>query len=83
MIGYPKGWVLEEKVTTSYIDTIKDTYNSSGTSTKMSERDTREFLISIRLYQGSPLSCHEFALVINKLTKHIVIRSLIVCLLPT
>jgi hypothetical protein len=59
-------WALQKhKVSTKYITLIKDMYDNVVTSIRTSDRDTNDFPINIRLHQGSTLSPHQFALVMD------------------
>ena len=64
--------VLEKKwVQIAYIQTLKDMYHDAKTRVKTSTEDTESFKITMGLHQGSTLSLHLFALVMDELTKHI------------
>jgi hypothetical protein len=54
-----------------YVGLIKDIYINVATSVKTSEGDTYDFLIRIRLHQGSALSSHLFTLVMDEVIRDI------------
>ncbi|TVU10763.1 hypothetical protein EJB05_44309, partial [Eragrostis curvula] len=61
-------WALEKhKVSTKYINLIKDMYNNVVTS----GGDTPDFLIHVGLHQGSALTPYLFALVMDEVTRDI------------
>jgi hypothetical protein len=65
-------WTLQKhKVSTKYITLIKNMYDNVVTSVQTSDGDTNDFLINIRLYQGSPLSPYLFALMMDEVTRDI------------
>ncbi len=65
-----KLYVLEKKgVSLKYIKVIKDMYNKTITSVRISGGITSEFLTTIGLNQGSTLSPYLFALVMDELTR--------------
>jgi hypothetical protein len=65
-------WALQKyKVSTKYITLIKDMYDNVVTSVQTSDRDTNDFLINIRLHQGSALSPYLFVLVMDEVTRDI------------
>jgi hypothetical protein len=65
-------WALEKhKVSTKYINLIKDMYTNVVTSVRTSDGDTDDFLINIGLHQGLALSPYLFALVIDEVTRDI------------
>jgi hypothetical protein len=64
-------WALQKnKVSTKYITLIKDMYDNVVTSVRTSDGDTNDFSINIGL-QGSSLSPHLFALVMDEVTRDI------------
>jgi hypothetical protein len=65
-------WALQKhKVSTKYITLIKDMYDNVVTSVRTSDGDTNDFLINIGLHQGSTLSPHLFALVMDEVKRDI------------
>jgi hypothetical protein len=65
-------WAFQKyKVSAKYITLIKDVYDNIVTSVWTSDGDTNNFLINIRLHQGSALSPYLFALVMNKVIRDI------------
>jgi hypothetical protein len=65
-------WALQKhKVSSKYIILIKDMYDNVVTSVQTSDGDTNDFLINIRLHQGSALSPYLFALVMDEVTINI------------
>jgi hypothetical protein len=65
-------WALEKhKVSTKYINLIKDMYTNVVTSVRTSDGDIDDFPINIGLHQGSALSPYLFALVIDEVTRDI------------
>jgi hypothetical protein len=65
-------WTLQKhKVSLKYITLIKDMYDNIVISVRTSDRDTNDFLINIRLHQGSVLSPYLFALVMDEVTRDI------------
>jgi hypothetical protein len=65
-------WALQKhKVSLKYIILIKDMYDNVVTSVQTSDGDTNDFLINIRLHQGSALSPYLFALVMDEVTINI------------
>jgi hypothetical protein len=65
-------WALQKcKISTKCITLIKDMYNNVVTSVQTSDGDTNDFLINIRLHQGSALSSYLFALVLDEVIKDI------------
>jgi hypothetical protein len=65
-------WALQKyKVSTKYITLIKNMYDNIVTSVQTSDRDTNDFLINIRLHQGSALSPYLFVLVMDEVTRDI------------
>jgi hypothetical protein len=66
-------WALQKhKVSTKYITLIKDIYDNIVTSVRTSDRDTNDFSIDIGL-QGSALSPHLFALVMDEVTRELLL----------
>jgi hypothetical protein len=61
----------KHKVSTKYINLIKDMYTNVVTSVRTSDGDTDDFRINIGLHQGSALSPYLFALVIDGVTRDI------------
>ena len=55
----------------AYIRAIKDIQEGVKTSVKTSIDDTKNFLIQIRLHQGSALRSFPFTIVLDELTKGI------------
>jgi hypothetical protein len=65
-------WALQKHtISTKYITLIKDMYDNVMTSIQTSDGDTNDFLINIRLHQGSALSPYLFALVMDEVTRDI------------
>jgi hypothetical protein len=65
-------WALQKHtISTKYITLIKDMYDNIMTSIQTSDGDTNDFLINIRLHQGSALSPYLFALVMDEVTRDI------------
>jgi len=65
-------WALEKhKVSTKYIELIKDMYTNVVTSVRTSDGDTDDFPINIGLHQGLALSPYLFALVMDEVTRDI------------
>jgi hypothetical protein len=65
-------WALRKhKVSTKYINLIKDMYDNVVISVLTSDRDTNDFPINIGLHQGSALSPYLFALVMDEVTRDI------------
>jgi hypothetical protein len=65
-------WALQKhEVSLKYITLIKDMYDNVVTSIRISNGDTSDFPINIRLHQGSPLSPYLFALVMDEVTRDI------------
>jgi hypothetical protein len=65
-------WALQKhKVSLKYITLIKDMYDNIVISVRTSDGDTNDFLINIRLHQGSVLSPYLFALVMDEVTRDI------------
>jgi hypothetical protein len=65
-------WALQKhKISTKYITLIKDMYDNVMTNIQTSDGDTNDFLINIRLHQGSTLSPYLFALVMDEVTRDI------------
>jgi hypothetical protein len=65
-------WALQKhKVLTKYIILIKDMYDNVVTSVRISDGDTNDFPINIRLHQGSALSPYLFALMMDEITRDI------------
>jgi hypothetical protein len=65
-------WALQKhKISTKYITLIKDMYDNIMTNIQTSDGDTNDFLINIRLHQGSTLSPYLFALVMDEVTRDI------------
>jgi hypothetical protein len=65
-------WVLHKhKVSINYIILIKDMYDNVVTSVRISDRDTNDFLINIRLHQGSVLNPYLFDLMMDEVTRDI------------
>jgi hypothetical protein len=65
-------WALQKhKVSIKYITLIKDMYDNVVTSVRTSNRDTNDFPINIRLYQGLALSPYLFALVMDEVIRDI------------
>jgi hypothetical protein len=65
-------WALQKhKVSLKYITLIKDMYDNIVISVRTSNEDTNDFLINIRLHQGSVLSPYLFALVMDEVTRDI------------
>ena len=63
-------WALKRhKVSTKYINLIKDMYKDVVTSVRTNDRDTDEFSINIELHQGSALSPYLFTLVMDEITR--------------
>jgi hypothetical protein len=61
-------WALQKhKVSTKYITLIKDMYDN----VVISDRDTNDFSINIRLHQGSALISYLFTLVMDEVTRDI------------
>jgi hypothetical protein len=61
----------KHKVSTKYITLIKDMYDNIVTNVRISDGDTNNFLINIGLHQGSALSPHLFAFVMDEVTRDI------------
>jgi hypothetical protein len=65
-------WALQKhKVSSKYIILIKYMYDNVVTSVRTSDGDTNNFLINIGLHQGSALSPHLFAFVMDEVTRDI------------
>jgi hypothetical protein len=65
-------WTLQMyKVSTKYITLVKDMYDNIVPSVRTSDEDTNDFLINIRLHQGSALSLYLFTLVMDEVTRDI------------
>ena len=65
-------WVLNKRnVSRGYFEIIKDMYERALTSLRTTYGETGEFLVTIGLHQGSALSPHLFALIMDELTAHI------------
>jgi hypothetical protein len=65
-------WDLQKhKVSSKYITLIKDMYDNIVTSVRISDGDTNNFLINIRLHQELALSSYLFALVMDAVTRDI------------
>ena len=65
-------WVLEKKgVTKGYVDIEKDMYNEVVTTIRSPSEKSSEFPIIVGLHQGATLSPYLFALIMDKLTRHI------------
>jgi hypothetical protein len=63
-------WALQKhKVSSKYIILIKDIYDNVVISVRTSDGDTNDFSINIGLYQGSALSPHLFALVMDEVIR--------------
>jgi hypothetical protein len=61
-------WALQKhKVSIKYITLIKDMYDN----VVISDRDTNDFSINIRLHQGSALISYLFTLVMDEVTRDI------------
>jgi hypothetical protein len=74
-------WALEKhKVSTKYINLIKDMYINVVTSVRTSDEDTDDFPINIGLHQVSALSPYLFALMIDEVTRDIQ-RDILWCML--
>jgi hypothetical protein len=61
----------KHKVSSKYITLIKDMYDNVVTSVQISNGDTNDFPINIRLHQRSALSPYLFALVMDEVTRDI------------
>jgi hypothetical protein len=61
----------KHKVSTKYITLIKDMYDNVVTSIWISDGDTNDFPINIRLHQGLALSPYLFVLVMDEITRDI------------
>ena len=65
-------WALDKhKVPSKYVTLIKDMYNNVMTSVRTIDGNTDYFPIKIGLHQGSALSPHLFALVMDEVTRNI------------
>ncbi|PKA65711.1 integrator complex subunit 11 [Apostasia shenzhenica] len=64
--------VLEKKeICTAYIQVIKDMYEGAVTCVRTQGGLTKDFPITVGLYQGSALSLYLFALIMEVMTRHI------------
>jgi len=64
--------VLEKKrVCIAYIEAIKDMYDRVVISIRTTDREIKEFPITIGLHHDSTLSPYLFALVMDEITRHI------------
>jgi hypothetical protein len=68
-------WSAQEKhkVPTKYITLIKDMYNNVVTSVRVGDSENDTFPITIQLHQGSSLSPYMFSLVMDEVTKDIML----------
>jgi hypothetical protein len=65
-------WILQKhKVSTKYINLIKDMYDNIVTNVRISDRDTNDFPINIGLHQELARSPYLFSLVMDEITRDI------------
>ena len=65
MVGFEKKGVAKK-----YIEMIQDMYSGAMTTMKTVVGETNNFSITVGLHQRSALSPYLFALVMDKLTRH-------------